>query len=76
MDESIYVSNVEDVEQILGDLERRDPISLTLLHYKCGENSPLSIALERQNNRMIDLFLSFMSKIDLKASFKFKSLFP
>ena len=54
-----------------------DPINKGYyIHKPAGSNTPLYMAVEENNNRSVDIILSYMNKIKFNSSRNFMNVFP
>jgi hypothetical protein len=66
----------EKLHFILKNYKELNPILLELLHYKSGGGElPLHKALFSKNNRMVNLILAFMAKIEFSAIHHIQDIF-
>lgn len=73
---SLVKQDYEKLNFILMHYNRLDPTLLESLHYMTKEKQiPLHLALEANNNRMVNLILNYMAKIDYAAVDTIKDVF-
>lgn len=73
---SLVKKDYEKLLFILQHYNRLDPTLLESLHYMTPDKKiPLHIALDANNNRMVNLILDYMAKIDFAAVDTIKDVF-